>query len=255
LRKTEVKESMKLSLTNTILFSLLWTSISTVTGNYVASDDPNAFNMNGPPGWDPERVIIWSRNSEGKAQAEASSSKIFRRWQDSKGNSYISAKISAALKKVLQNNPNILGVEVDPPRYLMIHQSTSSQQQHQLLRGGVGGNFSPSTNATSVDLHRRLAQGTPYGIYTVEADQLLYDDSNPKSICIIDSGVSIRIVQYPMKFCSSFSLKVSSSISILFDRSRHLILTCPHPKEGILRQAGTRIPVCMGVMLLEQLLQ
>jgi hypothetical protein len=172
-----------------LTFVILASSLATAT--FIASDAPYEINISGPPGWDPERVIVVSKNTKGLAQAEAASSQVFHRWQDAQGRMVVAGKIPSQAQRGLQNNPNIESLEVDAPRYHLAMPSQQKYHKHQLLRGNATFPVQEDSSTT-----RHLAQDSPYGIAMVQADQVNYIPGK-KKICIIDSGYAVNHPDLP----------------------------------------------------------
>ncbi|MDX1570578.1 MAG: S8 family serine peptidase [Xanthomonadales bacterium] len=77
----------------------------------------------------------------------------------------VAVTMPAAAVNGLTNNPHVVSVEVDQPRYLM-----------GLYNDDAG---DPTTT-----------QLTPYAIYQSQADQVILDTANAKRVCVIDSGLA-----------------------------------------------------------------
>ena len=81
----------------------------------------------------------------------------------------------------LKNDPNIDYIEQDVSRSQMMLRGYHS---NDVFKGEM------HEKGTHGESHRRLAT-VPYGVPMVQADQVSYNSSNPRTICIIDSGYSL----------------------------------------------------------------
>jgi serine protease len=124
---------------------------------------------------DSDRFIVRYKNDQGKSSAKAAAQKVH---VDLEPQNALGVTLSSEALEGLQNNPNIEYVEQDSPRYTM-------------MMPGYEKN-TPNNNETHGENHRRLIDNAvPYGIPMVQADQVSYDSSNPRTVCIIDTGYNL----------------------------------------------------------------
>jgi serine protease len=158
------------------------------------------------PATPPRRFIVGYKNRQGKYRAQKAAQKESR---TSSGPQSLSTQGAAATEvhnadlgqqnavavtlspeacQSLKEDPNIEYVEEDLPRY-----PTRMRGYHQHLKDDVFKEDVANYNETRRnENHRKLAERVAYGIPMVQADQVPYDSTNPRTICIIDSGYDLR---------------------------------------------------------------
>jgi serine protease len=178
-----------------VSFPLLITAITAVVrldyagASYVTSDGVLQEDSNIPLGFDLNRYIIVSKNDAGKAAVRAAASKVHLNLEKQNA---IALSVPSAAIEALRENPDILSVEVDPPRFHMTAEPSQGNKGRSLLRGAI----QTTTNSSSSwhhDVHRKLVETAPYGIDLVQARDVTYNpaSANAKTICIIDSGYAL----------------------------------------------------------------
>jgi serine protease len=130
---------------------------------------------------DSDRFIVRYKNEQGKASAKAAAQKVH---VDLERQNALAVTLSSEAVEGLQNNPNIEYVEQDSPRYTMMMRGYHLKDD--VLKENISNN-----NETHDHNHRKVAETVPYGIPMVQADQVSYDSSNPRTVCIIDSGYDL----------------------------------------------------------------
>jgi serine protease len=131
---------------------------------------------------DSDRFIVRYKNEQGKASIQAAAQKVH---VDLEPQDAFAVTLSSEALEGLQNNPNIEYVEQDSPRYTMMIRGYHLKDD--VLKEDI-----PNNNETHGDEnHRRVAETVPYGIPMVQADQVSYDSSNPRTVCIIDTGYNL----------------------------------------------------------------
>ena len=136
--------------------------------------------MSGPKS---DRFIVRYKNEHGKSSVHKAAKKV-RHADLGPHHNAIAVELSSEAMESLQNDSNIESIEEDPPRYATMLRGYHSNDifnevMHDSNKGTHGKN------------HRKLLETVPYGIPMVQADQVSYDSSNPRTICIIDSGYNL----------------------------------------------------------------
>jgi subtilisin family serine protease len=167
------------------------------------SDSALSDSAPAPP---PRRFIVGYKNRQGKYRAQSAAQKKSR---TSSGPQSFSAQgaattdghdadlgqqnavavtLSSEASERLKEDPNIEYVEEDSIRY-----PTMMRGYHQHLKDDVlKENIPNNNNETRRDEnYRKLTETVPYGIPMVQADQVPYDSTNPRTICIIDTGYNL----------------------------------------------------------------
>jgi serine protease len=143
---------------------------------------------------DPHRFIVSYKNEEGKANVHTVAEKCHT---DLGPQHAIAATLSSEACEGLRNNSNIEYVERDYPRYLTRMRGYDS---NDLFKPHL-----PNNTETHDENHRKLTETVPYGISMVQADQISYDSSNPRTVCIIDSGYDLGHEDLPSTNVDGFS--------------------------------------------------
>jgi hypothetical protein len=143
---------------------------------------------------DPHRYIVRYKNNEGKTNVHTAADRVHA---DLEPQHAIAATLSSEACEGLRNNSNIEYVERDYPRYPIMMRGYDS---NDLFKQHVRNN-----KKTHAEDHRKLTETVPYGVPMVQADQVSYDSSNPRTICIIDSGYDFGHEDLPSTNVDGFS--------------------------------------------------
>jgi hypothetical protein len=131
---------------------------------------------------DSDRFIVHFKNGQGKSSAQAAAKKVHVDLGPHQN--AVAVTLSGEALEGLQNNPDIEHVEQDYRRYPMMMRGYDDSN-------GIFKEHMPSKE-TRDENHRGLTGSTvPYGIRMVQADQVSYDSSNPRTVCIIDTGYNL----------------------------------------------------------------
>jgi subtilisin family serine protease len=171
----------------------------------------------------PARFIVGYKNLQGKDRAQAAALKIYPKSKSttmgpqsqSQSQSFrtqgaaatrsptqvqdadlgpqnaVAGTYSSEALKGLQADPNIKYVEQDYRRYPM---TMRGYGYHLKDDGSFKEHNMPhkETRRDENQNHRQLlTEDVPYGIRMVQADQVSYDSTNPRTVCIIDSGYNM----------------------------------------------------------------
>jgi serine protease len=145
---------------------------------------------------DPHRFIVRYKNDEGKANVHTAAEKVHAPDLGPQNAIAVTLSTPEALES-LQSNPHIEYVEPDYPRY--ITRMRGYESKHVLKQPTHNNNETRSEN------HRKLIETIPYGVPMVQADQVSYDSSNPRTICIIDTGYDLGHEDLPSTDVDGFS--------------------------------------------------
>jgi serine protease len=151
---------------------------------------------------DPHRFIVRYKNDEGKANVHTAAKKVHAYLGP---HFAIACTLSSESLEGLKRNPNIEYVEQDDRRYPMMkrgYDSTNDVLKKQHMRHNKQTRVE---NETRDENHRILTDTVPYGIPMVQADQVSYDSSNPRTVCIIDSGYDLGHEDLPSTNVDGFS--------------------------------------------------
>jgi serine protease len=130
---------------------------------------------------DSDRFIVRYKNEQGKSTTQAAAQKVHF---DLEPQNALAVTLSSEALEGLQNNPNVEYVEQDSPRYTMMMRGYNLKDD--VLKESISSN-----NETHDQNQRKVAETVPYGIPMVQADQVAYDSSNPRTVCIIDTGYNL----------------------------------------------------------------
>jgi hypothetical protein len=135
---------------------------------------------------DSDRFIVHFKNGQGRSSAHSAAKKVHANLGPQHANlgpqNAIAVTLSDEALEGLQNNPDIEYVETDYRRYPMT------------MRGN-----------DSNSLFKQHKETVPYGIRMVQADQVSYDSSNPRTFCIIDTGYNLRHEGLPLTNADGYS--------------------------------------------------
>ena len=140
------------------------------------------------PDSDSDRFIVRYKNGRGKSIAHTAAKKV-RHADLGPHHNCMALTLSSEALKSLENDPDIEFIEQDYPRYPMRLRGYHHSNEYVVKEETQNNNN--NNNRTHEDNHRRLIETVPYGIAMVQADQVSYDGSNPRTVCIIDSGYDL----------------------------------------------------------------
>jgi serine protease len=141
-----------------------------------------------------DRFIVRFKNGQGKSFAQTAAKKVHANLGPQNA---IAVTLSSEALEGLQNNPNIEYVEQDYRRYPTMMRGYDSNDLFKQHR---------SHKETRDENHRKLIETVPYGIPMVQADQVSYDSSNPRTVCIIDTGYDLSHEDLPSTNVDGYSV-------------------------------------------------
>jgi serine protease len=160
---------------------LIFLASYAVEARHLTTDGPPESQSPVTPQPDSDRFIVRYKNRQGKFTAQAAAKKVYH--ADLGPQSAMAITLSSDALEGLQKDPNIAYVEQDHPLSLMTmrgYHSTDVFKEHMM-----------ENKETHGENHRKLTETVPYGIPMVQADQVSYNSSNPRTVCIIDSGYDL----------------------------------------------------------------
>jgi serine protease len=139
-----------------------------------------------------DRFIVRYKNDDGRSSAHRAATEVHAHLAPQKA---VAGTFSSEALEGLHNNSNIEYVEQDYLRYLKRGYDTNDLFKQQMYN-----------NETGDENYRKLTETVPYGIPMVQADQVPYDSSNPRTVCIIDSGYALGHEDLPSTNVDGYSL-------------------------------------------------